>query len=71
MKPITMIGIVLIVLGVLALAFQGLTYTKRRESVQVGPVEMTATEKGTIPPYVGVIALVAGVGLVIAGRRKV
>lgn len=71
MKPITMIGIVLIVLGVLALAFQGLTYTKRRESVQVGPVEMTATEKATIPPYVGVIALVAGVGLVLAGRRKV
>jgi hypothetical protein len=66
------IGIILIVLGALALIYQGFTYTKRRESVSLGPVQVTAEQKETIPlpPILGGAALVAGIALVVAGSRR-
>lgn len=66
------LALVLIVVGVLALVYQGFTYTKRRDSVQVGPVGITAEQKETVslPPIVGVVAIVAGVGLLVASRKK-
>ena len=65
-------GIILIVLGVLALLFQGITYTKRRQSVSLGPAKITAEQKETIPvpPILGGVALVAGIALVVAGSRR-
>lgn len=65
-------GIILIVLGALALIYQGFTYTKRRESVSLGPATITAEQKESIPipPIVGGLALVAGIALVIAGSRR-
>lgn len=65
------IGLVLIVLGVLALAFQGVSWTERETVIDVGPIQATAEEKKTfpIPPIAGIATLAAGVILVIAGAR--
>jgi uncharacterized membrane protein HdeD (DUF308 family) len=65
-------GIVLIVLGVLALAYQGIRYTTREKLIDIGPLKVTASERKTIPlpPVVGGIALVAGIALVLANQKK-
>lgn len=66
-------GIVLIVLGSLALAYQAITYTKTEEILDVGPLEVEATTNETIPipPLVGFAAVAGGVGLMLMdGRRK-
>jgi hypothetical protein len=72
MKPITLIGIALIVLGIVSLAYQGITYKTREKVVDIGPIEATAERKKTIPlpPILGGIALVGGIGLVVAGSKK-
>jgi hypothetical protein len=72
MKAYTMIGIILIVIGVIAFAYQGITYTTREKVVDVGPIHLTAEKTKTIPltPVVGAIALAGGVALVVAGSRK-
>lgn len=71
MNVATLVGILLIILGAVALAFEGISYTKRRETVRVGPIGATIEEKETIPmsPVLGGVALVAGIALVVAGRR--
>ena len=68
MKPL---GVVLIVLGVLALAYQGITYTTHKKIVDIGPIQATKEERNTIPlpPILGVIALVGGVVILAADRR--
>lgn len=65
-------GIVLIVLGALALAYQGFTYTQTEEVVDVGPLKVTARDKETIPvpPVVGFLAVAGGVTLLLLDRRK-
>jgi hypothetical protein len=65
-------GIVLIVLGVLALVYQGIQYTTKEKLIDLGPLKVTATEKKTIPlpPIVGGVALVAGIALILADRKK-
>ena len=67
-----LVGIILIVLGVLALAYQGIRYTTQEKLIDIGPLKITAKEKKTIPlpPIVGGIALVAGIALILADRRK-
>jgi len=72
MKTYTIIGIILIVTGVIALAYQGITYTTREKVVDIGPIQMTADKTKTIPlpPIVGGIALLGGIVLVVAGGRK-
>ena len=67
-----MIGIVLIVLGIVALAYGGITYTKREKVVDLGPIHATKDTKQTIPlpPVLGGIALVGGIVLVAAGSKK-
>jgi len=69
MRPLGWVGVVLIVAGVVVLAMRGLSYTKERKEVQVGPVEVAAERKGFIPPAAGVAALALGVILVFAGRK--
>jgi hypothetical protein len=71
MKPAAIAGIVLIVLGLAALVYQGFTYTTRETVIDIGPIKATADTKKTvpIPPIAGVVAVVAGVALVVAGRR--
>jgi uncharacterized membrane protein HdeD (DUF308 family) len=65
-------GIVLIILGVLALAYQGIRYTTQEKLVDIGPLQVTTTEKKTIPlpPIVGGVALIAGIVLILAERKK-
>ena len=72
MKTYTLIGIVLIVIGIIALAYQGITYTTREKVVDIGPIQMTADKTKTIPlpPILGGIALVGGIVLLVAGGRK-
>jgi uncharacterized membrane protein len=72
MKPITIIGVILIVLGVVALAYQGITYTTNEKVVDLGPLKVEAKREKTIPlpPLLGGLALVGGIVLVIAGARR-
>jgi uncharacterized membrane protein len=72
MKTYTIIGIILIVIGIIALAYQGITYTTREKVVDIGPIQMTADKTKTIPlpPIVGGIALLGGIVLVVVGGRK-
>ena len=67
-----MIGIILIVIGIVALAYQGITYTTREKVVDIGPIQMTAEKTKTLPlpPLVGAGALVGGIVLLIVGNRK-
>jgi hypothetical protein len=72
MKPIAMIGVVLVVFGLAALVYQGITYTSRETVIDIGPIHATADRDKTIPlpPVVGTVAVVGGVLLLIAGSRK-
>ncbi len=71
MKPRTITGIVLVALGVLALAYQGITYTSKGDTIDLGPLKITTQQKKTLPlpPILGVIALVGGVVLLVMDRR--
>jgi uncharacterized membrane protein len=72
MKPITIVGVLLIVLGVVALAYQGITYTTSEKVVDLGPLKVEAKRERTIPlpPVLGGIALIGGIVLVIVGARR-
>jgi hypothetical protein len=67
------IGIILIILGVLALAYQGITYTQHKHHDVLGIVDVETTQKKTIPvaPIIGALVLVAGVVMVVADSKKV
>lgn len=66
------LGIVLIVCGIIGLAYGGFTYTRRKDSVSFGGMTATVTqrEKVPIPPILGGIALVAGIAMLVAGGKK-
>jgi hypothetical protein len=66
------IGIALIVLGLAALAYQGITYKSRETVLDIGPLHATAEREKTIPlpPVFGIAAVVGGVVLLAAGMRK-
>lgn len=72
MKPISIAGVILIVLGALALAYQGINYTHREKVLDIGPIHATEDRQEHIPlsPIVGGLALVAGVALLVAGAKK-
>jgi hypothetical protein len=72
MKPGTIIGIILIVIGVAGFALGGFSFTKKEKVLDVGPIEATADDKKSvpIPPLVAGIALVTGVVLVVASARR-
>jgi uncharacterized membrane protein HdeD (DUF308 family) len=65
-------GIILIILGVLALVYQGIQYTTREKILDIGSIKVSADSKRTIPlpPIVGGVALVAGIALIVLDRRK-
>jgi hypothetical protein len=70
MKPIVIIGAVLIVLGGIVVALQGVSYVRDRQQVSMGPISISAEERGFISPVVGALVLMGGVGLVLVGRRS-
>lgn len=65
-------GIVLIIVGLIGLAYGGITYTRRRDTVSIGPITATVNQRETFPisPIAGAVALVAGIGLLMAGSRR-
>lgn len=72
MKPMTMAGVALIVLGIIGLIYQGIGYTKKKDVLDVGPIHATKDTHETIPipPVLGGIALVGGIALLIAGAKS-
>jgi uncharacterized membrane protein len=70
--PLIIIGIVLIAVGLVSLAYQGITYTSRETVLEVGPLKATADKQRTIPlpPILGGIALAGGVALLIGTWRR-
>lgn len=72
MKTLTVVGILLIVLGLVSFAYQGITYTTHKKILDVGPLHATAEQHKTIPlpPILGATALIGGVVLLLAGNRR-
>ena len=66
-----LIGILLIVFGVIALAAGGISYTKREKVVDLGPIQATTEKEKTLPlsPIVGIAAVAGGIVLVVTGSR--
>ncbi|WP_020698166.1 hypothetical protein [Reyranella massiliensis] len=71
MKPLTIFGVLLIAIGVAGLAIDNISFTERKTIVDAGPLKVTADEQRSIPvpTIAGVIAVVAGAGLLFMGRR--
>jgi len=72
MKPITWIGILLVIVGALALAYQGISYTRHEKVLDIGPIQATAEkhERIPLPPILGGLVLVGGVTLLVIGARR-
>ena len=72
MKITTVVGLLLIVLGLVALAYGGINYTSREKIVDIGPIEATAEtrERIPLPPVLGGLALAGGVALLVMGGRR-
>jgi uncharacterized membrane protein YidH (DUF202 family) len=72
MRGTTILGIVLIVVGVLVFAYGGFSYTKKEKVLDVGPIEATAEtrERVPIPPILGGAAIVGGIVLLVVGARR-
>jgi hypothetical protein len=72
MKAATVVGILLIVLGIVGFAVGGISFTQEKKVVDMGPVQLSHKETNTLPisPILSAVSLVAGVGLVVVGVRK-
>ena len=72
MKSTSIAGIFLVILGVLALAYQGINYTRRDRVLDVGPIHATkdTQEHIPVPPIIGGLALVGGIVLLLAGGKR-
>ena len=72
MKPIVWVGILLIVFGALAIAYQGFTYTHQEKVLDVGPIHATAEkhDRVSIPPILGGLVLAGGIALLVFGAKK-
>lgn len=72
MKPLAVAGLLLIVLGVVALVVQGVGYTSRETVIDIGPLKATADRHRTIelPPVLGIAAIVGGAALVLVTSRR-
>lgn len=70
MKASTLIGGVLLIAGLVILALRGVGYTKNKNSVEVGPLKVSAEERGFIPPIAGVALVVVGGIVLVLGRKR-
>jgi uncharacterized membrane protein len=72
MKPAAVVGLILIILGIVALVYGGITYTTQKKVLDIGPIQATKEEHKTIPlpPILGGIALVGGIVLMLGAGKK-
>ena len=72
MKPIVLVGIALILIGIVGLSYNQITYTRKEKILDIGPIQATAEKEKSIPlpPLLGGLVLVAGIGLVAVGYKK-
>ncbi|HEX3236615.1 MAG TPA: hypothetical protein VHR41_20650 [Gemmatimonadales bacterium] len=72
MKAATIVGILLIIVGIAGLAFGGFSYTHREKVLDVGPIQASADKKESlpVPPLLGALAIVGGVVLLASGARR-
>ena len=70
MKPMAILGVLLIVIGIAGLAIDNVSFTERKTIVDAGPLKVTADEQRTIPipTIAGIVAVIAGAGLLLMGR---
>jgi len=71
MRGSTVLAIVLIVIGVISFAYQGITYTTQKKIIDLGPIQATKEEHHAIslPPVIGIVALIGGVAVLALGKR--
>ena len=72
MKVATLVGLVLVVLGIIGFISGGFSFTRREKVLDVGPIEATAETEERVPisPILSSIALVGGIFLIVAGTRR-
>ncbi|MCC8430774.1 hypothetical protein [Reyranella aquatilis] len=70
MKPMAILGVLLIAIGIAGLAIDNISFTERKTIVDAGPIKVTADEQRTIPipTIAGIVAVIAGAGLLFMGR---
>ena len=68
----TVIGVALLILGIIALAYQGFTYTVPKKAVDLGPIQVTRQERHTVPlpPILGALALIGGIAVLVLDRSS-
>jgi uncharacterized membrane protein len=73
MKPTAVVGLLLIILGVISLAYQGITYATHKKVLDIGPIQATKEEHKTIPlpPILGGIVIIGGTALMVAGGKPI
>ena len=71
MKPLTIIGIVLVILGIIGFATGGISFTHQKKDVDLGPIQVSHKTQDTLPlsPIFSTASLLAGLGLVVVGSR--
>jgi hypothetical protein len=71
MKPLTIIGLVLVILGIIGFATGGISFTHQKKDVDLGPVQVSHKTQDTLPlsPIFSTVSLLAGLGLVVVGAR--
>jgi uncharacterized membrane protein YidH (DUF202 family) len=72
MRSSTILAILLIVIGVIALGYQGFTYTTQKKIIDMGPIQATKQEHHSVylPPIVGIAALIAGIAVLALSKRE-
>jgi hypothetical protein len=69
MRPLSLAGLALLVLGGFVL-FRGFSYTSQKSVLEVGDFHATMEERKTVPPWLGAVAVVGGIVLLVAGSRR-
>ncbi len=72
MKPATIVGIILIIIGIIGFAIGGFSFTHEKQDAKIGPLNIEHKETSTvpIPPILSGIALVGGIALVVVGAKS-
>lgn len=70
MRPLGVVGVILIIVSVVVLAIGGVPYTKSRDTVEMGPLKVSAKETSTTPPALAIVGIAIGGALAFAGRKR-